>query len=152
MSEPDPDDTEGSTSDDATAPADHDPELAWREIVENYGDRAVLEPEAYTDPPLAPEPSRWVDDDEPDDDLFEDEERFVPPTPPPVGHTSAPRTLAWLGMLGSPVVLLVALVTGLPLPTVVGWLLVAAFVGGFGYLVATMPREPRDPWDDGSRV
>jgi hypothetical protein len=29
---------------------------------------------------------------------------------------------------------------------------VAWFVGGFGYLVHEMPRSPRDPWDDGSRI
>ena len=28
-----------------------------------------------------------------------------------------------------------------------GW-----FVGGFAYLVREMPRSPRDPWDDGSRI
>jgi hypothetical protein len=38
------------------------------------------------------------------------------------------------------------------LPAVLGWSLVAWFVGGFLYLVATMPRSPREPWDDGSRV
>ena len=33
-----------------------------------------------------------------------------------------------------------------------GWLLVLWFVGGFLYLVLEMPRSPREPWDDGSRV
>ena len=33
------------------------------------------------------------------------------------------------------------------LPTLVAW-----FVVGFGYLVRHMPRSPREPWDDGSRI
>ena len=35
---------------------------------------------------------------------------------------------------------------------IIGWALVGWFVGGFGYLVRHMPRSPRDPWDDGSRI
>ena len=34
----------------------------------------------------------------------------------------------------------------------VGWVLVGWFVGGFAYLVLEMPKSPRDPWDDGSRI
>jgi hypothetical protein len=34
-----------------------------------------------------------------------------------------------------------------------GYLLVASFIGGFGYLVVKMPRsEDIDPWDDGARL
>ena len=40
----------------------------------------------------------------------------------------------------------------IPLPAIVAWLLVGAFLGGFGYLVAQMPRGPRDPFDDGARL
>ena len=50
---------------------------------------------------------------------------------------------------------MLALVVGLfsfGLPGLVGWALVAWFVGGFLYLVREMPRAPRDPWDDGSRI
>jgi hypothetical protein len=36
------------------------------------------------------------------------------------------------------------------LPTSVAWLLIGGFLGGFGYLVAQMPRGPRDPFDDGA--
>ena len=52
----------------------------------------------------------------------------------------------------SPFLLLVATVLRISLPTIVAWLLVAAFLGGFGYLVAQMPRGPRDPFDDGARL
>ena len=80
------------------------------------------------------------------------EERFVPPPPPPLPRVSKDRLAAWLGVFVSPVLLLVATVLRIPLPTIVAWLLVAAFLGGFGYLVAQMPRGPRDPFDDGARL
>jgi hypothetical protein len=152
-----------------TEPDADDTEAAWREIVENYGDRAVVDPEDYADrvihlpPPSEPgQPDRphleeSLEDhfeeeyDELEDDL-DDEDRFVPPEPEPLPHTRPDRLVAWIGVLGAPAVVLVLLLTGLSVDPVIGWLLVAAFVGGFGYLVATMSREPRDPWDDGSRV
>ena len=121
---------------------------AWRSIVENYGDRPRLdepEPEPAPDPRAEPlrEPTP-----EPDDD-----ERFVPPTPPPPPSLPLPKRLAWLGVLGSPAVLLVATLAGLALPPLVGYALLAGFVGGFVYLVSTMDRGGgRPPWDDGSRV
>lgn len=113
---------------------------AWRAIVENYGDRPDLD-----DPPLAHTP-------EPVPVPVPDEDRFVPPTPPPVPRTSPDRLAAWAGLFGAPVVLLVALVLNLSLPTWVGYLLVAWFVGGFLYLVVQMPSGPRDPDDDGARL
>ena len=47
-------------------------------------------------------------------------------------------------------VLLVSLILGFDLPQLLAYALVAAFVGGFLYLVVTMTREPRDPDDDGA--
>ena len=47
--------------------------------------------------------------------------------------------------------LLTALVLGIGLPSLIGYLLVAAFIGGFVYLVVQMPRGPQDPYDDGAR-
>ncbi len=81
-----------------------------------------------------------------------DDDRFVPPDPPPAPRTSPDRLVAWGGLFGSPLVLLVLLVANLSLPTWVGYGLVAWFVGGFLYLVGQMPRGPRDPDDDGARV
>lgn len=79
-------------------------------------------------------------------------DRFVPPPPPPVPRTTPDRRAAWAGVIGGPALLLVALLLGLALPEVVVLALVAGFVGGFVYLVLKMPREPRDPGDDGARV
>jgi hypothetical protein len=126
---------------------------AWRAIVENFGERADVDPNP--DPaPEAPAPAAapdlsW-DDPYPDSDWSTD--RFVPPPPPPVPTTTKDRMLAWVGVFGSPAVLLLCLVLGIDLPSLVGYALVAGFVGGFLYLVVLMPRGPRDPGDDGARI
>lgn len=145
-----------------------DPDLAaWREIVENYGERAEL-----PDAPGGDAAGRSVveqgqayplrfgefedDVDEPfapvDDPV---EEGFVPLEPEPV-HLEPVRTAAWAGVLGAPVLALLATVvvtlTGLSVPSWFGWLLILAFLGGFAYLVVTMPRGRDDPWDDGARL
>jgi hypothetical protein len=120
---------------------------AWRAIVENYGDRPDLDPAdappeaAREEPPVAPVPAPTADD-----------ERFVPPPPPPVPRSSPDRLAAWAGLFGAPLVLLVALVLNVSLPTWAGYVLVAWFVGGFLYLVVQMPSGPRDPGDDGARL
>lgn len=114
----------------------------WRSIVENYGDRPVVEP-------LPPEPPAPAPAVAPDDEL---DDRFVPPEPPPLPHPPPVRLAAWSGIFGAPAVLLIALVLGIPLP---GWLaygLVGSFIGGFAYLVVNMQRGPRDPGDDGARL
>ena len=131
---------------------------AWRAIVDNYGDRPDLaqedlgdeEPERRAAPPPEPARSTSWDDPFPDDDWSTD--RFVPPPPPPLPRTTLDRTAAWVGVFGSPLVLLVCLVLGIDLPQLVAYGLVAAFVGGFLYLVIRMPRGPRDPGDDGAQL
>ena len=132
---------------------------AWRAIVENYGDRIELD----DDPPIdvlhedlerdaledeAPE----VRHDRRHTDRPLDDDRYVPPPPPPLPSVARDRLLAWIGLFGAPTILLVTLVLGVSLPPFVGYLLVAAFIGGFGYLVVKMPRGPGDPWDDGARL
>ena len=149
---------------------DDDSDAAWRSIVENYGERAELD-----DPPSAPFGGRFgnlvggAPDDgaggagaggaaagtagAEDEDLDEyDEDAFVPPTPPPLPRVAPDRMVAWVGIFGSPALLLAAMIFSISLPTWLGYLLVAGFVGGFIYLVAKMPRGPRDPWDDGAQV
>lgn len=157
-------------------------ELAWREIVENYGERAVLPDErtataagAPTDqepadgphdgptdgPSALPDdltgdlPDRLLDDDEVEvrQQAVAESERFRPPTPPPFPVPSTlPRGLAWAGIFVAPVLALVIALFSIYVNPLIGWLLVLWFVGGFLYLVLEMPRSPRDPWDDGSRV
>jgi hypothetical protein len=125
-------------------------DAAWRDIVDNYGDRPEVEdvpevPRAATQAWVVPEP-------EPVAVQPVDEERFVPPPPPPIPRPAPPRAVAWAGVFGVPVILLVCLLASLDLPLVLDYLMLVWFVGGFVYLVATMSREPREPWDDGSRI
>ena len=60
--------------------------------------------------------------------------------------------LAWAGLVGGPVLILLAAVLGLSID---GWILVAAlgaFLGGFATLVLRMGdrRSDDDGWDDGA--
>lgn len=121
---------------------------AWQAIVENYGDRVELDPVE----PAAPEPEPEHPQVPAELDPSYDEDRFVPPPPPPLPHVPRDRMLAWVGLFGSPALLLTALVVGIHIPTLLGYLLVCGFVGGFLYLVVQMPRGPHDPWDDGARL
>lgn len=130
-----------------------DEDELWRSIVANYGDRAELTTDDLAAEPPPAVPSYDVDEGGagPDADLL-DEDRFVPPDPPPPPLPERPRLLAWLGVLVAPLVLLTGALTPIRFPQLVGLALVGWFVAGFGYLVATMPRGPRDPGDDGAVV
>lgn len=124
---------------------------AWQDIVANYGDRAELDESAPTPAPARVEP-------EPDPVVvvraaaYDEAERFVPPPPPPLPRPEPRRAVAWAGLFGVPVLMLLLLIVRIDLPPLLDYLLIAWFVGGFGYLVATMSQTPRDPWDDGSRI
>jgi hypothetical protein len=126
-------------------------DAVWHEIVANYGDRPVFDTEP-AEPPAVHLPDDAADPEEPPelDEARGVEERFVPPPPPPLPRVPQDRLAAWLGVLVSPVLLLMAAIFRVSLPTFAAWLLVGAFLGGFGYLVAQMPRGPRDPFDDGA--
>ncbi len=116
-------------------------EALWRQIVDNYGEQPRLwaGPEEPTPPDAAPSE-------------VEPPSQFVPPDPPPVPLPAPSRLLAWLGVAGVPVIALVlALVPWTP-PTLLIVTLFFWFVGGFGYLVATMRTGDEDGWDDGARL
>jgi hypothetical protein len=144
-----------------------DYDALFRDIVDNYGDRAVLDPAdaGEADPPSytsrqLPGPRLFdtshLDEERPP---FEPswhrrearEEHFVPPEPPPVPRGTPARRLAWLGLFLAPLLMLVSVAVSWALPDWVSMLLVASFVGGFVFLVATMPRD-RDDGDDGAVV
>ncbi len=143
---------------------------AWRAIVDNYGDRPDLDqvgpskdaedaedaknsaPSETSGEPL-PGPQHPAAAPTWGDAFTEsagDQDRFVPPPPPPVPTTTTDRMIAWTGVFGSPAVLLVLLVLGLRPPSLINYVLVLGFVGGFLYLVVKMNREPRDPDDNGA--
>ncbi|MEU6136226.1 hypothetical protein [Nocardioides sp. NPDC047086] len=162
MSERDdvPEDMTGA-SDDASVPSEGQPseDEAWREIVENYGERPALEEEPVSRDLFEKRIDIVEPVEEPDtyEDMWrDDDEGYVPPPPPPLPKPTPARLLAWIGVLGAPVaVLILIVVTQITSYTFSSWIigaLVAAFLGGFVYLLMTMPSEPRDPWDDGARV
>jgi hypothetical protein len=125
-----------------------DDDATWREIVDNYGDRPAVpvEPSGPAEPavpePAPPEPFQL--------ELYD--EAFVPPPLPPPPVIAPERRLAWVGLVAAPLLLVLVTVIDYRLPSVLTGLLVVAFLGSFGYLVATMSQEPRDPDDDGARL
>lgn len=85
----------------------------------------------------------WDDAADPAE-LWEDEEHFVPPAPPPLPAVDPRRRLAWAGLFGSPMLMVLDVVLGWRLPDWLLFLMAASFAGGFVYLVATMPKRPGD--------
>ena len=183
-----------------------DEDEAWRAIVENYGDRAVLDDRTDVEPldvepgesparptrdgydedaaagtqgpeqrpgpaperetpaapgegfvPFGPElsprghldPSASHPFDVPE--LDDAEDTFVPPDVQ-LPRMRPTQVAAWIAALGSPVAFVVAALTGVRLGGLLSVILAGCFIGGFAWLVATMPKEPPSPWDDGARV
>lgn len=80
------------------------------------------------------------------------DEHFVPPPPPPLPRGDRVSRLAWAGVLGAPVFLVLAVALGWRLPSWLTVLAAGALVGGFVTLVARMRgHDPHDP-DDGAVV
>jgi hypothetical protein len=138
-----------------------DDDAAWREIVDNYGEHPALPADLEGDPPEGPAPDEAAPDSAPDTfpEVFyvapfrlEPDDTFVPPPLPPAPDIAPDRRFAWLGLVTPPLLFIVTSLLSYPLPAVVNGILVVVFVGSFGYLVATMSREPRDPDDDGARL
>jgi hypothetical protein len=119
--------------------------------------RRDLPDEPYPDPrPAAPAAAgaRRIIPGEPVEEYDEpvDAEGYEPPEPPPLPRMDLVSRLAWAGVLGGPVFLLLAalLWSGLPTALLLGAL--AAFVGGFVTLVARLPGTPPDDPDAGAVV
>lgn len=142
-----------SRPDDETPKADED--ALWREIVDGYGDRPDFPDVEAAEPvaliPAEPEPAYAVPR-ELSEATWEDEGHFVPPTPPPVPRPRGLRAVAWFGLIGIPALMLVLLIAHYTPPSPIGLLMIAWFVGGFGYLVATMNASDDTDrgWDDGA--
>lgn len=133
-------------------------DAAWKLIVENYGEPAVIDPEP--EPETAPEPPRFtvferrLPDPLETQATWEDEGHFVPPEPPPLPKLDPRRKLAWIGLFGAMLAMLLGAGLSFEYPTWFTGLMVSSFIGGFVYLVATMPRDRPDDWsgDDGAVV
>lgn len=166
------DDTSQGPGGEPPGPADPDSrdaddhERLWEQIVANYGtapawqDPPARRPRSHPEHPAGagrsasgPDPARERDvpaGSEPANDLQRSsEERFRPPPPPPLPRVTPPRLVAWFGVFGVPVLVLVFLMASVQLPAVVGAGLMFWFVGGFAYLVASMGPRREDP-DDGA--
>ncbi|MBW8799813.1 MAG: hypothetical protein JF597_41435 [Streptomyces sp.] len=90
-------------------------------------------PRDYT----APEPS--------EDDFDEDDEgHFVPPEPPPLPDADATAKFAWLGVVGGPILLLLAVVLGWDMTWWLATLGIGGFLGGFVTLVTRMKTDDED--------
>ncbi|MEU9247083.1 hypothetical protein [Streptomyces sp. NPDC048385] len=90
-------------------------------------------PRDYT----APEPS--------EDDFDEDDEgHFVPPEPPPLPEADTTAKFAWLGVVGGPVLLLLAVVLGWDMTWWLATLGIGGFLGGFVTLVTRMKTDDED--------
>ncbi|MFD7438645.1 hypothetical protein [Streptomyces sp. NPDC059861] len=95
-------------------------------------------PRDYT----APEPSE-------DDFTDADEGHFVPPEPPPLPAADATAKFAWLGVLGGPVLLLLAVLLGWDMTWWLTTLGIGGFLGGFATLVMRMRTDEEDDDDPG---
>jgi hypothetical protein len=90
----------------------------------------------------APEPS--------DDDLGEDDDgHFVPPEPPPLPEADATAKFAWMGVLGGPVLLLLAVLLGWNMTWWLTTLSIGGFLGGSATLVMRMRTDDEDDDDPG---
>ncbi len=140
-------------------------DAAWRSIIDNYGERPQLDDPAPqpgpqpgprstprpAEPPIQVPPSlRDLDGPREARAESEAEGHFVPPPPPPLPTATPPRLLAWVGLFGVPMLVLVSILAGLSIPSWLGLILMVWFVGGFVYLVASMRPGPRDDYDDGA--
>lgn len=85
-----------------------------------------------------------------EEDLDEtDEGHFVPPEPPPLPAADTTARFAWLGVLGGPVLLLVAVLLGWEMTWWLATLGIGGFLGGFTTLVARMRTDDEDDEDPG---
>ncbi|MCX5390207.1 hypothetical protein [Streptomyces sp. NBC_00094] len=76
-----------------------------------------------------------------------DEGHFVPPEPPPLPEADATTKFAWLGVVGGPVLMLLAVLLQWDMTWWLTTLCVGGFLGGFATLVTRMKHDDDD--DDG---
>ena len=77
----------------------------------------------------------------------EPEPAYVPDPLPPLRRPAVPALLGWIA-IGYAVLAVLGASFGIRFPTWAGWLAVASFIGGFGVLVAHLPRNrPPDAGD-----
>ncbi|KUH39443.1 hypothetical protein [Streptomyces changanensis] len=81
----------------------------------------------------------------------DDEGHFVPPEPPPLPEADSAAKFGWLGVLGGPVLMLLAVLLQWDMTWWLTTLCVGGFLGGFATLVSRMRDEDEDGDDDPGR-
>ncbi|MFG3045756.1 hypothetical protein [Streptomyces sp. NPDC048202] len=83
---------------------------------------------------------------EPDDGEDDGEGHFEPPEPPPLPVADTTAKFAWLGVVGGPILLLLAVLLGWEMT----WWLTTASIGGFlgGFVTLVTRMRPDDDGDD----
>ncbi|MFF5358811.1 hypothetical protein ACFY4I_05305 [Streptomyces scabiei] len=89
------------------------------------------------------------DQDDPDADDEDGEGHFVPPEPPPLPEADTTARFAWLGVIGGPVLLLLAVLLGWDMTWWLTTLGIGGFLGGFATLVMRMNGGDEDEDDPG---
>src|SRR5436190_17409971 len=96
-------------------------ERQWQEIVDNFGERVVLEPDdPLIDPTPHPVEPEVVDDPVEVRDQVHPDDDFVPPTPPPLPRPPLDPLLPGVRGFGGPPLLLFFLVLRVSGPSLVG--------------------------------
>lgn len=76
------------------------------------------------------------------------EGHFVPPEPPPLPEADATSKFAWLGVVGSPVLMLLAVLLGWEMTWWLTTVCIGGFLGGCATLVARMPHDDDEDLGD----
>ncbi|MDH6626769.1 hypothetical protein M2271_004592 [Streptomyces sp. LBL] len=85
-----------------------------------------------------------------EEDFEEDDEgHFVPPEPPPLPTADTTAKFAWLGVLGGPVLFLLAVLLGWEMTWWLTTVAIGGFLGGFATLVMRMRADNEDDEDPG---
>jgi len=135
-------------------------------------DLALLEPETNDEPPKDEKPRevkpakplggsvsfapgvggpRDYSTAEPSEDDYDedDEGHFEPPEPPPLPAADTTAKFAWLGVVGGPILLLLAVVLGWDMTWWLATLGIGGFLGGFATLVMRMRTDEDEDGDPG---
>ncbi|WP_329248008.1 hypothetical protein OG223_15435 [Streptomyces sp. NBC_01478] len=95
-------------------------------------------------------PRDYTAPDAADEDFDEDDEgHFVPPEPPPLPDADTTAKFAWLGVIGGPVLLLLAVLLGWDMTWWLATIGIGGFLGGFATLVMRMRTDEEDGDDPG---
>ncbi|MEU9448215.1 hypothetical protein [Streptomyces sp. NPDC048277] len=133
-----PAEEDDDTDDDTGAEASEEQQRPVRPLGSSVSFAPGVGPRDYT----APEPS--------EDDFDEDDEgHFVPPEPPPLPIADTTAKFAWLGVVGGPVLLLLAVLLGWDMTWWLATLGIGGFLGGFVTLVTRMKTDDDEDGDPG---